>query len=236
MTLKIDSHLDASRDAWAVKCFPVREEKHPEKNEDQTLRAIPETSAGYQDEKARMSRDVTELRQSLPVVPGPPRDGLPAYSGPYFPEIRPADPKNILKSGKLHPELVRRVERLIENAQRNGLNVYVSEGFRSEEQQMKLLHSGRGVTRAKPGYSFHNYGLAVDVVFQDKKGRPSWREEHDWKKLGQLGKEVGLEWGGDWKSLRDRPHFQLVPNGEIGHVRKAYRQGGLQKVWQTIAG
>lgn len=57
---------------------------------------------------------------------------------------------------------------------------------------------GDVVTNAKGGQSFHQYGIAFDIYTTD------------YKKAGQIGKSIGLEWGGDWKgNLVDRPHFEL---------------------------
>jgi len=144
--------------------------------------------------------------------------------------VRKADPKNILGSGKLHPGFRNKLESLIERASQSGLQILVHQGYRSPEDQSKIP---AGNTRAKPGFSFHNYGLAADVVFADERGRPSWGEHHDWKALGRLGKELGLEWGGNWKTIVDRPHFQHVSSREIGEVRRLYQEGGLQKVWNA---
>lgn len=148
--------------------------------------------------------------------------------------VRKADPKNILSSGRIHSELARRVERLIESASQNGLGLYVFEGYRSLDRQKALHDSGRGVTNAKPGNSFHNYGLAVDVVFRNADGAPSWAESHEWEKLGRLGKAEGLVWGGDWKKPVDRAHFQLLPNDQISPVRKLTGDLGIERMWERI--
>ncbi len=153
---------------------------------------------------------------------------------PVSPVVAQADPQGILRSGKLHPELSRRVESLIETADAKGMKLYLFEGYRSMKRQADLLASGRNVTSAKPGKSFHNYGLAVDIVFQDAKGRPSWAEANDWPALGQIGKDAGLYWGGDWKKQLDRPHFQLIPNEQISKVRQLTNSVGLEKMWETV--
>lgn len=145
--------------------------------------------------------------------------------------VRRADPKNILGSGRLHPEFSRRLEQLIERAASEGMDLYVQEGYRSPEAQAKISPSH---TNAKPGYSFHNYGLAADIVFRNKTGGPSWAENHDWKRLGELGKSVGLEWGGDWRHLKDRPHFQFSSHQGIGEIRQHFLEGGLKRVWESI--
>ena len=71
------------------------------------------------------------------------------------------------------------------------------------------------VTNAKPGQSLHNYGLAIDIVLIadgkmsyadtidfDKDGKPDWME------VINIFKANGWEWGGDWKSIKDKPHVQ----------------------------
>lgn len=145
--------------------------------------------------------------------------------------VQKADPKNILVSGQLHPSFRGKLERLIERASAEGLMLHVHEGYRSHEAQAKIPASN---TRAKPGFSLHNYGLAADLTFRDEKGRPSWDERHDWKRLGELGKDLGLTWGGDWKRLLDRPHFQHVPNDRLSEIRQLYQEGGLARVWESI--
>ena len=40
------------------------------------------------------------------------------------------------------------------------------------------------------------------------------KQEEDHKKLGPIGEQLGLVWGGRWKSLIDIPHFELHPNGK----------------------
>lgn len=145
--------------------------------------------------------------------------------------VRQADPKNILGSGRLHPTLRSKVERLIDHAAAQGLPLSITDGYRSFEAQSKIPAAN---TNAKPGFSFHNYGLAVDIAFRDGKGHPSWSENHDWKRLGELGKNLGLSWGGDWKRRVDRPHFQLVPNDRLSEIRKLYQEGGLTRVWENI--
>ena len=149
-------------------------------------------------------------------------------------QLKNIDPKGILSSGRIHPELKERTERFLSAAEAQGLRVQLFEGFRSTERQKQLYESGTGVTNAKPGNSFHNYGLAVDVVFRDAKNRPSWDESHDWTKLGRLGKAAGLSWGGDWKKQVDRPHFQLLPADQLSKVKQLTAKSGIEGMWKEI--
>ena len=63
------------------------------------------------------------------------------------------------------------------------------------------------VTRAKPGDSPHNYGAAFDICFLGSKPYPD--DDQLWEAVGLTGERVGLVWGGRWKSLVDKPHFEL---------------------------
>jgi peptidoglycan L-alanyl-D-glutamate endopeptidase CwlK len=95
----------------------------------------------------------------------------------------------------------------------------VTHGHRSFHQQMKLYNQGRTlpgpkVTNAKPGLSYHNYGLAVDFCF---KGRDPYLEDHPkkvelWMHLGKLIEDSGCYWGGLFKTP-DRPHMELRVRG-----------------------
>lgn len=117
----------------------------------------------------------------------------------------------------LHPLMKAKAREFINKADEEGLKLRISSsgGYRSFDKQNELYAKGRTtsggkVTNAKAGQSYHNYGLAIDVVevspmYGYKKGYPSSR----WDKIARIGKSLGLEWGGDWKSFVDKPHFQL---------------------------
>ena len=67
------------------------------------------------------------------------------------------------------PELARRVRRLSDKCEANGIHIRVSQGLRSWEQQDLLYAQGRTdagkvVTNARGGQSAHNFGYAVDIV------------------------------------------------------------------------
>lgn len=84
------------------------------------------------------------------------------------------------------------------------------------------------VTKAKGGQSIHNYGLAFDIVLlkdTDNNGTfesASWETNidfdkdgrADWMEIVDIFKRHGWVWGGDWKSFKDRPHFEKT----FGHT------------------
>lgn len=100
--------------------------------------------------------------------------------------------------------------------------------LRTNAEQDILYNKRPKVTNAKGGQSIHNYGLAFDIVMlYDNDGNGTFEEASwsmvkdfdkdsiaDWKEVTDLFKSRGWEWGGDWKSFKDNPHFQLKkPNG-----------------------
>jgi len=123
------------------------------------------------------------------------------------------DPEDIIKIHRLYPIVANAAEKLILNATKEHLNIGVFSSLRTIEEQRELYAKGR----SKPGdiitnsrISYHNFGLAVDIVFKDDKGNWSWDKHHNWNRLGEIGKEVGFEWGGDWETIKDFPHFQMT--------------------------
>ena len=104
----------------------------------------------------------------------------------------------------------------------HGIKVLFTWGYRSIEQQDALYAIGRTkpgsiVTKARGGYSWHNYGLAADYAFviNDK---VTW--DGPWKTFGKIARQCGLEWGGDWRgTLVDRPHVQVTRGKTLAQMR-----------------
>lgn len=112
-----------------------------------------------------------------------------------------------------------------------GIDILVTSTFRDAESQSALYAQGRTtpgkiVTNARGGQSWHNWRCAYDVV-PLRNGKPVWGTTGEdlklWKRVGEIGKACGLEWGGDWKQLRDLPHFQWT-----GGLTLADLQAGKQ--------
>ena len=143
-------------------------------------------------------------------------------------------PKQELPEGNLNPEFQKIIYQLLKKAHSESLNVYEFSGFRSFEEQNKLYNKIPRVTKARGGMSWHNYGLAVDIVFKDSRRRWSWANKHNWKRLGEIGKELGLFWGGDFRSFSDRPHFQYTKGLKISEAKRLHDKGGLLEVWKEL--
>ena len=84
--------------------------------------------------------------------------------------------------------------------------------FRTIKQQNDLYAFGRSIagpikTKAKGGYSLHNYGLALDIAVKNEDGTINWNFDNSIFK--PEAEKFGLEWGGDWVSIKDKPHFEM---------------------------
>lgn len=105
----------------------------------------------------------------------------------------------------------------------HGYEMVLVEGYRSPERQAALAAKGGSVTRAGAGQSCHQYGLAVDsALYRD--GKLQWDMEDAWTRrgyflYGELAVEAGLEWGGNWRSIKDYVHLEM--KAECRHARRA---------------
>jgi peptidoglycan L-alanyl-D-glutamate endopeptidase CwlK len=94
---------------------------------------------------------------------------------------------------------------------------------------------GAKVTNAKGGQSYHNYGLAIDIVLLignsaswDTKSDFDGDGKSDWQEVVAIFKRHGWEWGGDWKFL-DMPHFQKTLGKSIVDLQKLIKLNKVDK-------
>lgn len=111
----------------------------------------------------------------------------------------------------LHPSIRKATTGFIDEAE-DMLNVTlrIVQGLRTIDEQNALYAQGRTtkggiVTNAKGGQSYHNYGLAIDLV-EIKNGKANWM--FDYELLLPLANKYGFAWGGLFKSIPDKPHFE----------------------------
>lgn len=120
---------------------------------------------------------------------------------------------NSRKIEDLHPKLQQLCRKLIEACKKKGIDLIVTSTLRDAEYQADIYAQGRTkpgpiVTNAKY-IGPHGFRLAFDVV-PVINGNAIWDNNTFWKIIGEEGKKLGLEWGGDWKSIIDKPHFQFT--------------------------
>lgn len=122
---------------------------------------------------------------------------------------------SIDKLNQLHP-LIRQsaLDAYAEAVKETPENVHpiITETFRSFAESDKLYAQGRTepgkiVTNSKGGQSYHNYSLAIDGALIVN-GELSYIVNDNWMKVVKCFKDHGFEWGGEFHSIKDYPHFQ----------------------------
>ena len=132
----------------------------------------------------------------------------------------------------LHPALRPKAERFLARCKERGLDLLVTDTYRSNDEQAALYARGRTtpgaiVTRARPGESQHNHTIdgrpaarAFDVVpllngkaiYEDPRDPGNdWSDDWGWRVVGEVAAEVGLDWyGRPGSPFREAPHLQLA--------------------------
>lgn len=166
------------------------------------------------------------------------------------------DKVTIDRIAKLHPKL--REEALqIYNEIACALKTVTcrfTDTYRSIEEQRKIYAIGRTVpgeikTKAQPGLSYHNYGLAVDASFirngilvYDVKTDFDGDGKSDWMEMVAIFKKYGWRWGADWDNdgitkemgdkdehLVDAPHFEKSFGHSTHDLLALYNAGKIDK-------
>lgn len=131
-------------------------------------------------------------------------------------EIRKTRPEIVTADRKwdqIDPDLQQRVLAIYEVMRRQyGYEMVLVEGYRSPERQAELMQGGKA-TRAGAWQSCHQYGLGVDSA-PIRDGKLQWDMGDPWTKrgyflYGELAQQAGLEWGGNWRSIKDYVHVEM---------------------------
>jgi peptidoglycan LD-endopeptidase CwlK len=117
------------------------------------------------------------------------------------------------------------------NAVKNRPLTYrIISGTRTYAEQNALFAKRPKVTNARGGQSNHNFGIAWDVgIFENGKyyTGDTKKEDKAYVELGDFIKANvnGLEWGGDWTTFVDKPHYQLATGKSVSQVRALFEKG-----------
>jgi peptidoglycan LD-endopeptidase CwlK len=111
-----------------------------------------------------------------------------------------------------------------------GCDYIAISGHRTWAEQDALFAKRPKVTNAAGGYSNHNFGIALDFgVFQGK----TYLDSSNPKLAAQVhaavavhARKLGFEWGGDWKNLKDFPHFEIETGLTMAQKRNVYQVRG----------
>jgi peptidoglycan L-alanyl-D-glutamate endopeptidase CwlK len=88
-------------------------------------------------------------------------------------------------------------------------------GVRDATEQKALYDDGKSKCDGVIKLSLHQKGMAFDIICYDENRVLSWdvdifTEVANWiRHVAETQFNTELEWGGDWKRFKDRPHFQL---------------------------
>lgn len=148
---------------------------------------------------------------------------------------------------QLHPRAQKKAVQLQQECLKAGIKIKIGECVRAVAEQNALYAKGRNgvpgpiVTKAKgTDYrSMHQWYIAFDVFLAMDVDRDGSIKDDAFNnatglfnKVGAIGKKLGLEWGGDWKSIKDLPHFQLPDWGSTATQLKA-KYGTPEKFKET---
>jgi hypothetical protein len=132
------------------------------------------------------------------------------------------------------------VERALRDCWARNLDAYVYETYRSQELQALYYQRGRTVipplkrvTNASNNlYSWHGYGLAVDVISRSH----GWNRPESWfREVAKSFRDQNCRWGGEW-AMKDLPHFQWgrCKPSPSDLARQLYRDEGVEAVWNAV--
>ena len=119
------------------------------------------------------------------------------------------------------------------NANADGHTVKCFESYRSPQRQNYLYAQGRTapgakVTNAKAWQSFHQYSLALDVVFWVG-GAWSWDKSFPWDRVAQYFLNEGFE-----RLSFERPHFQMTGGFSTTQAYDISQKQGMQALWLLV--
>jgi len=155
---------------------------------------------------------------ALPIILGDKENYT--YGNPSdYPTWDVTTSKNI---AALHPAIRKKAKLLVDSAYTLGYKVRITSGLRSWKEQKKIYAVGRTtgkkgsiISKARPGRSYHNYGLAIDLFtynpYSLKKNKWTY---HTPDAVVTIAKKIGFSWGGDFPgTFKDYPHLQYSKIG-----------------------
>lgn len=121
---------------------------------------------------------------------------------------------NSRKISDLHPKVAKLCQKFIDNCAKSGIDIIITSTYRDNESQAALYAQGRTatgkkVTNAKAGHSFHNYRVAFDFC-PIINGKPQWNNLEIFNTCGEIAENIGLEWAGRWKTFKELAHCQFT--------------------------
>ena len=162
----------------------------------------------------------------------------------------PSDKITIERIALLHPKLRDEASAIyseIVEALGDKVMCRFTHTLRTFAEQDKLFaigrtRAGRIVTNARAGRSYHNYGLAIDIVLlhdrnndwiyetisYDQKADTDKDGKADWIEVVEIFKQYGWTWGGNWR-FRDAPHFEKTLGYSVAQLLDLHNKKKVDK-------
>ena len=109
----------------------------------------------------------------------------------------------------VHPDLVRVVRRCAADWADPETGFIVTCGLRTIEEQRLLYQKGATRTMRSRHLTGHAVDLAATVQGQVRWDWPLYAKLSKAMKAAAKAEKVPIEWGGDWTTFKDGPHYQL---------------------------
>jgi peptidoglycan L-alanyl-D-glutamate endopeptidase CwlK len=106
----------------------------------------------------------------------------------------------------VHPDLVAVAHRALEITE---IDFLVTEGLRTREKQIELVRAGASRTTRSRHLTGHAIDIAAWVAGGVRWDWPLYEELSRAFKQAAFELKVPIVWGGDWKTFRDGPHYEL---------------------------
>ena len=121
---------------------------------------------------------------------------------------------NSRKIEDLHPTVAKMCNNFISKCEKSGIDILITSTYRDKESQNALYAQGRTttgkiVTNAKGGQSWHNWHVAFDFV-PIKHGKAQWEDIELFTHCGEIAESCGLEWAGRWTTFKELAHCQFT--------------------------
>lgn len=123
---------------------------------------------------------------------------------------------------RIHPAFGEILEEVFDEAAQRGITVRITSAFRSIAEQRRLFRRFGEGRAARPGGSFHNFGLAVDIATSPADALDE---------VGLIAEEFGLRWGGRFTGgLREPWHIDMGSVISIAEAQQAVTADQLVEV------
>ncbi len=106
----------------------------------------------------------------------------------------------------VHPDLVRVVRRALELSD---VDFAVIEGLRTPDRQQQLVASGASKTLRSRHLTGHAVDLAPVIAGEIRWDWPPFHKIAAAMKKAAEELGVAIVWGGDWRTFKDGPHYEL---------------------------